>query len=276
MATAVVMAAYVLAVIALNLFVVHRLTVQADSRLSQSLTETKNPAFHSSGTTQTTTDPDHDVDDVPRFVWIVTGSGSPTAITGGSPRLPHRTWTIGATTVPVQGTPFRFQAVESGAGWLVAGESLAQLDRVQGALLSPELILGMLLLVATFIGSLIIGLRASAPLELVHQRQVEFTADASHELRTPLSVIEAEVELALSRSRAPEEYRTALQRIAGEGWRLRQIIDDLLWLARIDGDQADRRRLCRGRRRPYRRRFSQSIPVGRLGTQRDDSARLDR
>jgi signal transduction histidine kinase len=137
----------------------------------------------------------------------------------------------------LQGTPFRFQAIESGAGWLVAGESLAQVDGVQSALLSPELILGTALLVVTFIGSLIIGLRASAPLELVHRRQVEFTADASHELRTPLSVIEAEVELALGRSRAPEEYRMVLERIAAEGRRLRHIIDDLLWLARIDDEQ---------------------------------------
>jgi signal transduction histidine kinase len=236
-ATAVVMATYVLAVIALNLFVVHRLTVQADSRLSQRLVEAKNPASYSSGTTQTTTDPDHDVDDAPRFVWIVTGSGSSIALTGGSPRLPDRKWNAGATTVDVQGTPFRFQAIESGAGWLVAGESLAQVDRVQSALLLPELILGLVLLVVTFVGSLIIGLRASAPLELVHRRQVEFTADASHELRTPLSVIEAEVELALGRSRTPEEYRVVLQRIAEEGRRLRHIIDDLLWLARIDDEQ---------------------------------------
>jgi signal transduction histidine kinase len=38
----------------------------------------------------------------------------------------------------------------------------------------------------------------------------------------------------LSRSRAPEEYKAVLRRIAGEGQRLRHIVDDLLWLARID------------------------------------------
>ena len=231
------MAAYILAAVALNLFVVHRLTVQADSRLSERLVEAEHPTPATAGTTQTTTDTDHDFDDVPRFVWIVSGSGSPIALTDGSPRLPQRTWSTGATTVDVQGTPFRFQAIQSGAGWLVSGESLAQLDRFQSALLLPELILGILLLVVTFVGSLIIGLRASAPLELVHRRQVEFTADASHELRTPLSVIEAEVELALGRTRQPEEYRVVLRQIGEEGRRLRHIIDDLLWLARIDDEQ---------------------------------------
>src|SRR6185437_1486709 len=81
-----------------------------------------------------------------------------------------------------------------------------------------------------------IGLRASAPLESVHRRQVEFTADASHELRTPLSVIQAEVDIALSRRRSAQEYEAALRRVDSEGRRLRQIVGDLLWLARADGD----------------------------------------
>ncbi|MFZ5833539.1 MAG: HAMP domain-containing protein, partial [Planctomycetota bacterium] len=43
------------------------------------------------------------------------------------------------------------------------------------------------------------------------ERQTAFTADASHELRTPLAVIQAQIELALSRNRAPDEYRQALE-----------------------------------------------------------------
>jgi signal transduction histidine kinase len=237
-ATVVVMAAYVVAAIVLNFLVVQRLTEQADARLSQRLIEAKSPTLHASGTSQASTDTDHDIDDAPRFVWIVTRSGASTPVTAGSPALPVRAWHPGAAAFDVNGTPFRFQVVESGDGWLVAGESVAQLTRVQSALLAPELLFGAVLMVATFIGSLLIGLRASAPLELVHRRQVEFTADASHELRTPLSVIEAEVQLALSRSRAPEEYKAVLGRIAGEGRRLRHIVDDLLWLARIDDERA--------------------------------------
>ena len=67
--------------------------------------------------------------------------------------------------------------------------------------------------------------------------RAEFTADASHELRTPLSVIEAEVDLALSRPRDADAYRGVLQRVAGEGRRLRSIVDDLLWLARVDAER---------------------------------------
>jgi two-component system sensor histidine kinase CiaH len=246
-ATAVVMLCYVLGVVVLNLVVVNRLTSQADVRLAQRLAQEKAPHLPATSTLPAPTDADHDVDDAPRFVWIVSARGRPIALAPGAPELPDRTWTTGASTVEIRGTDFRFQAVRSGDGWLVAGESLAQLKRVQSALIGPELLFGILLLMGTFIGSLIIGLRASAPLELIHRRQVEFTADASHELRTPISVIEAEVELALSRTRASKEYREVLERIGGEGHRLRNIVDDLLWLARIDdgptaasgGEEAD-------------------------------------
>jgi two-component system, OmpR family, sensor histidine kinase CiaH len=236
-ATVVVMVCYVLGVVALNLVVVNRLTSQADVRLAQRLAQANTPSPPATST-PAPTDTDHDIDDAPRFVWTVSPKGRPTALTPGAPVLPERTWSTGATTVDIDGTALRFLAVRSGVGWLVVGESLAQLERVQSALIVPEFLFGVLLLAATFVGSLIIGLRASAPLELVHRRQVEFTADASHELRTPISVIEAEVELALSRTRSSEEYREVLERIGSEGHRLRNIVNDLLWLARIDDERA--------------------------------------
>jgi signal transduction histidine kinase len=236
-ATALVIVCYVLGVVALNFVVVNRLTSQADVRLSERLNQAKDRSTSADTTPPVPIDTDHDFDDAPQFVWIVSAQGKSIALAAGEPQLPDRMWTTGSTIVKVHGTPFRFQAIRSGDGWLVAGESLAQLGRVQSALIAPELLFGALLLVTTFIGSLIIGLRASAPLELVHRRQVEFTADASHELRTPISVIEAEVELTLSRNRSAAEYREVLGRIAGEGHRLRHIVDDLLWLARMDDER---------------------------------------
>jgi signal transduction histidine kinase len=80
----------------------------------------------------------------------------------------------------------------------------------------------------------VIGLRALAPVEQSRRRQLEFTADASHELRTPLSVIRAEADVALSVPREAGQYRDALSRIQAESQRLRQLVDDMLWLARFD------------------------------------------
>jgi len=97
-----------------------------------------------------------------------------------------------------------------------------------------QAILAPIVLLSLFIAATIIGRRAAAPIERARRRQLEFTADASHELRTPLSVIEAEVGLALNVKRSAPDYRRALERIAGESKRLRHIVEDLLWLARLD------------------------------------------
>jgi signal transduction histidine kinase len=99
-----------------------------------------------------------------------------------------------------------------------------------------EAVAGPILFVAVFFGTLLIGIKAASPVELARRRQLEFTADASHELRTPLSVIEAEVTLSLSGPRNDDDYRATLGRIGQESMRLRDIVEDLLWLARFDSE----------------------------------------
>ena len=236
MATGIVMVTYLIAVVVLNIFVVHRLTSQADTRLSERIVDAKREVLNVPKTGSPTVQRDHDVEDAPAFVWGVSSTGFVTSLTTGAPQLPHHQWSSGATTLGVGGTPFRFQATRSGSGWLVAGESIGQIKRVEDALLLPEAGVGAAVLILVYGGALVIGLRASAPLELVRRRQTEFTADASHELRTPLSVIEAEVDLALSRPRSTDAYRAVLTRVSGEGRRLRSIVNDLLWLARVDDE----------------------------------------
>ena len=119
-------------------------------------------------------------------------------------------------------------------GWLVAGQSVAGDQHTQSLMLDVEIIAGPFLLLAMFGGLLVVGLRALAPVEQSRRRQLEFTADASHELRTPLSVIRAEADVALSAPREAAEYRDSLRRIQGESQRLRQLVEDMLWLARFD------------------------------------------
>ncbi|HEY7994289.1 MAG TPA: HAMP domain-containing sensor histidine kinase [Candidatus Eremiobacteraceae bacterium] len=72
-------------------------------------------------------------------------------------------------------------------------------------------------------------------LQAAFERQRRFTADASHELRAPLSVIRAESDLALRRTRESAEYIRALETIASESDRLEELIDDLLVVARAEG-----------------------------------------
>lgn len=69
-------------------------------------------------------------------------------------------------------------------------------------------------------------------LEASNAVQRRFTADASHELRGPLTALRGELDLALKRERAPEEYRTVLERCRQEVVRLSRLATDLLILAR--------------------------------------------
>jgi signal transduction histidine kinase len=177
-----------------------------------------------------------DVDDAPVFLWSVTPSGAVTAFDPGSPPLPSHQWGTRPVTLGEGTSTFRFDTLHAQGGLLVAGQSVANVANVQSTLLVAEVVFGALLAVAVFAGALVVGLRASAPSETVRRRQAEFTADASHELRTPISVMEAEIDLALSRPREATEYREVLERLGGESTRLRDIVEDLLWLARADDE----------------------------------------
>ncbi len=76
-------------------------------------------------------------------------------------------------------------------------------------------------------------------LDRVHEsfeRQQRFTGDASHQLQTPLTAMLGQVEVALRRDRAAEEYQRVLLSVQGQTQRLRQIVEMLLFLARADAE----------------------------------------
>ncbi len=63
-----------------------------------------------------------------------------------------------------------------------------------------------------------------------------FAGDVSHELRTPIAVLRGEAELALRRERKPEEYQASLRTIVGEAEQMSAIVENLLLLARAQGE----------------------------------------
>jgi len=68
-------------------------------------------------------------------------------------------------------------------------------------------------------------------------RLKQFTADASHELRTPIAVIRTTADLALRQEREPAAYRDALKRIREQSVEMSDLVENLLALARSEGEQ---------------------------------------
>lgn len=241
-ATLVVMLGYVGAAVVLNLVVTKHFVDATDARLADRLQDASEQTLKLPASVPTTTGPEADesgaadADDAPVFLWSLSPSGVATSLTPGAPTLPSRDWSPGPVSIPVGPSTFRFESLHEHGTTLVAGQSTAGTASVQSTLLVAELVFGAILAAAVFAGATVVGLRASAPSELVRRRQAEFTADASHELRTPISVIEAEVGLALDRPRDAAAYRDVLTRVGRESARLRRIVEDLLWLARADDE----------------------------------------
>jgi signal transduction histidine kinase len=235
-ATAIIGAMYVCVVAGFNIVERDHLVGQIDTRLHERLTHAAEQPQNAGSIVDY--DNDHDVDDSPVFLWRVTDSGRVTALTPSAPTLARSEWPPLSQSADAQlgSQAFRLQVKRIDGGWFVAAQSLSDAERVQSDLLALEFIAGPILLLAVFFGTLLIGLKAAAPVELARRRQLEFTADASHELRTPLSVIEAEVTLSLKSGRSEDDYRATLASIGLESLRLRRIVEDLLWLARFDSE----------------------------------------
>ena len=125
----------------------------------------------------------------------------------------------------VTGT-FDYDAAESdGEGAAIGAE--------QGfALLRRSIIIfyAALLLVVPVL-SWVMARAALKPIRASFDRQQQFVDGASHEMRTPLSVIQGELELALTRPRSPGEYQTAISTSLTAVTGLTRLTDDLLKLS---------------------------------------------
>lgn len=179
----------------------------------------------------------------PVYWWIYGLNGQVELAMPGAPAAPTGLHPSRPQAVDIEGHHYRVNGVQAvdavtgaPAGWLVVGQSVDDVYRSIFQWVAIEFLLGIPLVLLTFLGAIWIGRRSVAPVEEARRRQLAFTADASHELRTPLTVIEAEASLALQKDRDADSYRQSIERIAAEGGRLRRIVEDLLWLARFESE----------------------------------------
>ena len=234
--TAFVAVTYAILAVVLVVVVSNNLTSQVDTRLASSLARFEHSNFPPQPAS--VTDDGQRGLSAPLLAWLIDPNGEQhTNIEQLIPLPGSEVDVTTPVTARLEGVDVRIAGASVGAGRLVVGYNFDSVSQARSSLIFTELAAGLVLLVLVFAGTLFVGRRVGAPIELARQRQLEFTADASHELRTPLAVIEAQTSLALNQDRDPVWYRHAFQRVGSESARIRRLVDDLLWLARLDTPQ---------------------------------------
>lgn len=93
------------------------------------------------------------------------------------------------------------------------------------------------LLVAVFLISLYFANKSIKPVRDAWNKQKQFVADASHELKTPLAAINTNVDVILGSPESTVSQQSKwLEYIKSEAERLTGLVQNLLFMARIDGD----------------------------------------
>ena len=138
-------------------------------------------------------------------------------------------------------------ALALGVGWLLAGAALRPVERmrlaaedVSGAELGRRLPVPRTRDELEALGGSLNRMLERIEQAVRHERR--FVDDASHELRTPLANLKAELDLALRRSRTPDELVAALRSASEETDRLARLAEDLLVLARANHGELPIRR----------------------------------
>jgi two-component system, OmpR family, sensor kinase len=127
----------------------------------------------------------------------------------------------------------------AGAAWLVAGAALRPVERMRAGAAAISASQPGRRLPVPGTGDEVARLAETlngmlGRLEDALERERRFVDDASHEIRTPLANLRMELDLALRRSRRPEELERAVRSAAQETERLARLAEDLLVLARAD------------------------------------------
>ena len=106
-------------------------------------------------------------------------------------------------------------------------------------LIRTSLVVGALALGGFFLISLLLSSLALRPAAAAWEQQRRFVADASHELKTPLTVILTNTGILLSHTGDPiARQQKWVEYIRDEAQRMRGLVEDLLFLAKNDGERA--------------------------------------
>ena len=131
------------------------------------------------------------------------------------------------------------ESTESGARIAFTDISMEQeMLRIQ---IANSLLIGGAAMLAFFFLSLFLAHWAVRPVAVAWERQKQFIANASHELKTPLTVILSNADmLQTERSLTDDKDARRLEHIHAEAVRMKQLVEDMLTLARSDSMEGRR------------------------------------
>ncbi len=136
------------------------------------------------------------------------------------------------------GLPLVWGAVV-GIGWYITRRALSPVKRIVRAVerielsrLDERLPVGEVQDELSSISTTINGMLDR--IEEGYRRERRFTGDASHELRGPIAKVVADIDVALSQERQGGEYQETLVRCRKYAQGMQQLVESLLWLARLD------------------------------------------
>lgn len=133
----------------------------------------------------------------------------------------------------LQNYELRFQKSDDGVRIALADISMER--AMLRSLIINSLMIGGAAFTVFFFVSIFLSRWAVRPVELAWKKQRQFVADASHELKTPLTVILSNAEMLSADGTFTDEKKSRrMEHIRVEAERMKQLIEDLLTLAKTD------------------------------------------
>lgn len=141
--------------------------------------------------------------------------------------------------IVINSTEVRFLKQTTDRGKIIVFSDRSQEIATLNRLLMVCLLTGTLSFIILFVITLYLAQWAIKPVAKAWEKQKQFVADASHELKTPLTVIATNADVVLSNPLDYVENQSKwLHYIKTETERMTKLVNDLLYLAKVDEDES--------------------------------------
>ncbi|WP_230399803.1 sensor histidine kinase [Novisyntrophococcus fermenticellae] len=146
---------------------------------------------------------------------------------------------LGKSSGTIQNMDLRFKIDKTDAGIKIAFADITNEKNSMRSLIIISVLIFFLVLLTSFFISVYLSKRALSPVQKAWVQQHQFVADASHELKTPLTVILANLDILKSHTdHTIAAEKKWIDNTEEEAIRMKELLQDLLFLAREDADSA--------------------------------------